>query len=216
MSDTADETLRFRKSELRKTIRGHLNEFTRSRSSLAECSAQAQKQFLSLDVYAACGTVLAFVSIASEPDSAPLIIQALGDGKVVAVPRVMGPDMRFFRINPEVSLDSQLFPGVFGIREPDESAEPALLSGLQGDVLVMVPGLAFSADGKRLGKGGGYYDRFLAELRAEFSKVGTSRVTAAGYCFDFQIRQDIPVGDMDMPVDYVITDKRIMRAVRKV
>ncbi|MDR1748636.1 MAG: 5-formyltetrahydrofolate cyclo-ligase [Spirochaetaceae bacterium] len=206
MSTIVNEMLRFQKSELRKTMRGHLNDFTRNSTSVHGCSANAQKRFLSSDIYAACETLLAFISIETEPGSVPLITKAVGDGKLVAVPRVLGPDMEFFRLNPNLSLDSQLITGCFGIGEPDENTERVLLSDLQGDVLVMVPGLSFSTNGKRLGKGRGYYDRFLAELCI----ACRNRVIAVGYCFDFQIRQHIPAGSMDMPMDYVITDKRVI------
>ncbi len=64
--------------------------------------------------------------------------------------------------------------------------------------LVVVPGLAFSADGHRLGQGGGWYDRFLARTRADCTKVGV--------CFAGQVVPQVPIEPHDVPLDLVVTD----------
>jgi 5-formyltetrahydrofolate cyclo-ligase len=67
---------------------------------------------------------------------------------------------------------------------------------------VIVPALAFTPDGRRLGRGKGYYDRALARLKHECAAHGWL-LTLAGYCFDFQIIDDIPVEEHDICVDVV-------------
>lgn len=64
--------------------------------------------------------------------------------------------------------------------------------------VVVVPGLAFTADGRRLGQGGGWYDRFLARTRSDCSSVGVA--------FDVQIVDDLPTEPHDVPVDLVVTE----------
>ncbi|HJD20433.1 MAG TPA: 5-formyltetrahydrofolate cyclo-ligase [Candidatus Gemmiger faecigallinarum] len=104
------------------------------------------------------GAVFCFVSLPSEPDTTPILRRALAEGKRLYVPRMLGGGrMELVEI---CSLDS-LRPNAFGIREP--AAGPVLEPDAPGpDMLAIVPCLAASKDGVRLGRGGGYYDRFLA------------------------------------------------------
>jgi len=67
--------------------------------------------------------------------------------------------------------------------------------------VVLVPGLIFREDGFRIGYGGGYYDRFLRDAKS---------VVKIGLCYEMQIYEDIPVDIYDIPVDYIITEKRII------
>jgi 5-formyltetrahydrofolate cyclo-ligase len=71
--------------------------------------------------------------------------------------------------------------------------------------LVIVPGLAFDAQGGRLGFGGGYYDGALAAAR------GAGRPALIGLAYDFQIVDACPVGPGDLPVDLVVTEARVLR-----
>jgi len=91
--------------------------------------------------------------------------------------------------------------GVVGLRPevdgPDLRVEPGDLDADQLDVVV-VPGLAFTADGRRLGQGGGHYDRFLARLRADCLTIGA--------CFAEQLVADLPTEPHDVRVHAVVTD----------
>ena len=69
--------------------------------------------------------------------------------------------------------------------------------------VVIVPGLAFTATGDRLGHGGGWYDRFLAGVRAD--------CTAIGVCFAEQIVESLPVEAHDVTMDHVVTDRGVLR-----
>jgi 5-formyltetrahydrofolate cyclo-ligase len=104
----------------------------------------------------------------------------------VSYPRCEGGTLSF----RPVSTLSELAPGRFGIREP--VAGPALA---QLD-LIVVPGLAFTAEGNRLGRGAGFYDRFLTGIPATTVKVGV--------CFEFQRVSEVPQESHDVKMDTVV------------
>jgi 5-formyltetrahydrofolate cyclo-ligase len=140
------------------------------------------------------GTVLLFLSMKDEIDTLPLLNAAWKAGKQVFVPRIQGADMRFYRVKggPWVT-------GPFGIPEPPEDPD-GLLRQADFPALVVTPGLAFDAGGRRLGRGKGYYDRFLAGLnRADYYAVGL--------CLDCQRVPCLPAGDRDKPVDALCTGR---------
>ena len=69
--------------------------------------------------------------------------------------------------------------------------------------VVVVPGLAFTTDGDRLGQGGGWYDRFLSQVRSDCTSIGV--------CFTEQIVDALPVEAHDVVVDHVVTDRGVLR-----
>ena len=106
-------------------------------------------------------------------------------------------------INEDVwPLIDDLEPGVLGIPEPKDSlleAGPHRIAS-ENSMLVLMPGLAFDDKLNRVGYGGGYYDRYLASHPdTEFIKVAL--------CYEFQVLDEVPHTDLDMPVDILITDK---------
>jgi 5-formyltetrahydrofolate cyclo-ligase len=116
------------------------------------------------------GRVMLYESLPGEPDTAPWIEACRVEGHPVFVPEVDGPDLR-------------VMPG---------DVDPASLD------VVVVPGLAFTADGRRLGQGGGHFDRFLPRLRADCLTVGV--------CFREQLVTELPTGAHDVAVHLVVTD----------
>lgn len=107
-------------------------------------------------------TVLAFASMPDEPDTADILRQALAESKRLLLPRVQSrTEMDWV----EITALSQLQPGAYGILEAPASL-PAFDTAHLGDgALALIPCLAASPDGVRLGRGGGYYDRFLAHYK---------------------------------------------------
>ena len=107
-------------------------------------------------------TVLAFASMPDEPDTADILRQALAEGKRLLLPRVLSrTEMDWV----EITALSQLQPGAYGILEAPASL-PAFDTAHLGDgALALIPCLAAGRDGVRLGRGGGYYDRFLAHYK---------------------------------------------------
>lgn len=135
------------------------------------------------------GTVLAFVGVGSEPDTAVLVERLVADGVRVALPRVEGDHIVAVLHDPQLALSA----GAYGIPEPvGPGIDPATIDA------VVVPGLAYTRDGRRLGQGGGFYDRFLPLLRADCLTIGV--------CFAEQIVDDLATEPHDRIVDVVITD----------
>lgn len=134
--------------------------------------------------------VYTYLSYNQEVCTEPIIRRALLEGKRIAAPRVIGNEIRFFLLT---SLEDAA-PGYRGIPEPIDAAVPA--DDLHA--LVLAPGLAFTKDGRRLGYGGGFYDRFFASEPEHF---------VLALCFDFQIVDSLPVEPHDRLVDAVVTEE---------
>ena len=145
------------------------------------------------------------MALPDEVDLTEIIKASLRDGKKVAVPKIMDFDkgvMQFFYLDGAQQLNAQTESGTLGINEPDENLlTPVNLDELKNKkTLILVPGRAFTTSGNRLGRGKGFYDRFLgSELcRGE-------QVVMAGVCFDFQIKKSLPIDDRDIKMDLVYT-----------
>ena len=127
-----------------------------------------------------------------------------------------GISLEFYRMDRARSLESQLKEGRWGIREPyDESLLLRLESGcgsgnLSGNVCFIVPGVAFSRAGNRLGHGKGFYDRYLSRFAA-FAERRNIAVVTVGVCFDCQLVDDTFSQSHDVPVDYVVTPSCVYR-----
>ncbi|MFC2060879.1 5-formyltetrahydrofolate cyclo-ligase [Elusimicrobiota bacterium] len=137
--------------------------------------------------------IMVYASTPDEVDTCGLIDFLLDNGKKVYLPVVAGHDIKISRIDTR----EELVPGKFGIMEPQseqwEFVDPDILD------VVIVPGVCFTEDGIRLGRGGGYYDRFIKQL--------SRRTKVIGICYDMQIEEDIPCYDHDEKVDKIVTDK---------
>lgn len=142
-----------------------------------------------LEAFAAARTVGFFCSLPDEPDTSEVLAR-WSVGKCVAVPRVEGDTMRFFRYDPRTQR-----PGAFGIEEPGPQAELCDPGELD---LIVVPGVAFTAAGQRMGRGRGYYDRYLSQPGVRAVKVGV--------CFAHQLVVSLPVEPHDVTMDRVVTD----------
>jgi 5-formyltetrahydrofolate cyclo-ligase len=141
-------------------------------------------------------TVVLTLPFGSEWDTRPLAARALSAGKRVIVPRV-DRVARMLRLHAVVDLDVDVVAGYLGIPEPRESlpiVEPFAIDW------VLVPGVAFDAAGRRLGYGGGFYDRLLPLIRAT-----VPRIVGA---FDVQIVDEVPAGPHDQRVDAVVSPTR--------
>lgn len=140
--------------------------------------------------------VLAYVSRGSEVETRRLIRDAWGEGKEVAVPRCVAPGrMAWARI----ASFGEVAPGFCGIEEPVASAPAVDDTELTATALALVPGLAFDRHCRRLGAGGGYYDRFLARFPG----------MSVGLCRRCQLVDDLAVRGaiepFDVPLDLVVT-----------
>ena len=137
--------------------------------------------------FRAARTVAVFAALPDEPATDEVLARWASTRRVV-LPRVEGDAMRFYACRP----DALVF-GAFGILEPQgERPCPA------GEIdLVVCPGVAFTADGRRLGRGRGYYDRYLGDPAFRGFRVGV--------CYAHQLVDDLPVEPHDVRMDRVIT-----------
>lgn len=140
-----------------------------------------------------CKHIMVYISVNGEVDTLGLINYLLGTGKNIYVPVISKNDIIPDRL---VSLNN-LETGKYGIPKPE--GEPA--SDVNTSIIeaVIVPGLCFTKDGTRLGRGGGYYDRFLSKLSDE--------VLTIGLCYERNIENCLPVTDRDISVKEVITER---------
>ncbi len=138
-------------------------------------------------------TILVFLTFGKEFHTDTLINRALDSGKKVAVPRIYGKKMKFHYIQ---SLNDRFEINRWNIREPLPSSP--FWTPEDGPALMVTPGLAFNKKGERLGRGGGFYDRFLMDFGNNLSTVAV--------CFEQQIRDDIPVDKQDYKLDAVCSN----------
>jgi 5-formyltetrahydrofolate cyclo-ligase len=151
--------------------------------------------------YRRADIVFSYAALSDEADTALINQCVLGDGKLLALPRIVRgatAEMEFCFVDET----ARLVPNALNFLEPPSAAATA--SPECGNLLVIVPGRAFTPDGGRLGRGMGFYDRYLSRLNAAFSASGRS-LSLAGYCYDFQIAGNIPRERHDIVMDYVLT-----------
>jgi 5-formyltetrahydrofolate cyclo-ligase len=161
---------------------------------------KVQARFLATPYYPRAKTIALYAPIRGEVPTRDILIAALADGKTVCYPlsHVRGRILSFRAITSE----SELEPGRLGVREPNNSAELVPVERID---LFVVPGLGFTRDGKRLGRGGGYYDATL--------KAAAERSRRVGLAFSEQIVADIPITPDDVLMDLVVTETETHRGV---
>ena len=173
------------KKTLRKWIRDQKRAMTRSQ--IEEVSRKLGEMFLASDLYRNAKTVYGYLPYNQEVRTVPMLEQALADGKKVAVPKVYGDEMKFIYLTDLTQVED----GYAGIPEPVADGPV----GSDPTALVLMPGLAFDREGHRIGYGGGFYDRFLAK-EPEHPTIAL--------CYDFQMVDDLPTEEFDVPVDLVL------------
>lgn len=173
------------KTELRGYIRQRKREMTTAQ--IDAVSAQLAELFYQTPQYRQAKVIYGYLPYNQEVRTIPILERALADGKRVAVPKVYGDEMRFLYLTDL----SQVSAGYAGIPEPVADGPVAA----EKDALVLMPGLAFDREGHRIGYGGGFYDKFLA------AEPGHPTVAL---CYEFQMVDQIPTDDYDIPVDCVL------------
>ena len=166
-----------------------------SAAALTAASAAIASRVAAMDAWESSRTVHSYVdSMAGEVQTRALIDLALSQGKRVVVPVVSGQRQPPL-LHAQISSFGDLVVGPMGLRQPP--LERAGFDDLGGLDLVVVPGLAFARTGGRLGLGGGYYDRFLANVAA--TKVGV-------VCEELLLAA-LPITSHDIPMDWVVTER---------
>jgi len=185
------------KSQIRADMNGFLTGLSpadRHARSMAACH-----QLISTREFKNAQMIMIFMSMPSELETSTLAVRSWQEGKNIAVPRL---DWHSKRMEPvEIrSLDVGMKMTGPGVREPVTGTVVPL--GLID--MIVVPGLAFDRRGYRVGRGKGFYDRFLAQREIQALRCGL--------CFHEQLlTAAIPVEPHDMPMNLLVTDREVIR-----
>lgn len=180
---------------------------------IAEAGAKMMKQLFAWPLYQQAHTVMLYQDFRNEAPTEDLVIDVLFSGRKLILPLTDHDfDIIPYAINSPENEASTCITDILhalkiselGILEPD----PAVC--LQVDPksidLVIIPGVAFDSAGYRIGYGKGCYDRFLPQLQESVPKVGLA--------YDFQVLNQIPTGDKDVRMDYLLTESKLMKISR--
>jgi 5-formyltetrahydrofolate cyclo-ligase len=146
---------------------------------------------------------MVYLQILRELETLDIVNAVLASGKTLLSPVVLPGDKMMHAGRLQGPNDPDLVTSDYGIREPIHSP-PWPIDKI--DFLV-VPGMAFDEHGNRLGRGGGYYDRFLAQPGLRAFKCGLA--------FEEQLIPSVPMHKHDVPVDAIVTDARVLRVTRR-
>jgi 5-formyltetrahydrofolate cyclo-ligase len=148
-----------------------------------------------LDAVRAARTLAAYAALGAEVDPSPLVEVAAARGVRVVFPRVVPGDRR---LSFASCAPGELQRGALGAGEPPPGALDVPLDAIDA---VILPGVAFTPDGHRLGRGGGYYDATLAAM---------PRALKVGLAFDLQIVPSLPFEAHDVRLDAIATELRLL------
>lgn len=175
------------KQELRKTVRLLKREYRQEQ--LATLSLAIIERLIMEPHFRKAKTVMLYCALPDEVDTRELLNHCIEKGKKVLLPKVTGETTMELR---QYTGNDDLAVGAFGILEPTG----ATFNAFDTIEVAVIPGMAFDSNGNRLGRGKGYYDRFLSMLPARIYKIGV--------CFDFQKFEHIPTATNDIQMDCVI------------
>lgn len=192
------------KNILREKMRSMLRDFCSDKNARDDESKKICDIFLSSDIYKNSQLICAFCSLPNEIETMLVIEQAIHDGKTIALPRVVPntSDMDFYLVENSRAFSEQIIPGEYGIREPCACLEKLSVSEIKSHTVFLVPGLAFSKSGARLGRGMSFYDRYLSRVASrlgvanEQSLASESRVASR-----LDVADGIPLADGQLLAD---------------
>ena len=172
-----------------------------TKDQVRTASRDCLERILSFSAFKVSNWIYCYLSFRNELDTISMIDTFLSEGKHLAVPRIEGEEMHFYEIR---SL-RECRPGTMGILEPAAGLRPGKRpERITEPGFMLMPGLAFDLNRRRLGFGGGFYDRYLCAHQ---------NLTTAGVCYDFQIIDHVPCGPHDRCPDVLISDRRIIQSM---
>jgi 5-formyltetrahydrofolate cyclo-ligase len=178
------------KARLRKQLLDSRDSF--SQDFIDITSKQIQDNLRKIEPYRNAKSIGAYYSIGSEVKTQDILHDILKFGKELALPKVVKKDLVFKKIASTLDLEE----GNFSVMEPKENC-PIVK---KMDVII-VPSIAITKDGYRLGYGFGYYDRYLSD----------KKTIKIALCYSKQIIKSFPVSDHDVRMDYVVTEDEVMK-----
>ncbi len=183
------------KEKLRIDLRKRLQKLTAAQR--AEKSRRACENLISTPEFQSATTVMMYMPLPHELDICDAILKAWQMEKTVAVPKISWEQRHMIPVEI-TSLDTGFSTEVLGLRNP-VNGRPVPFEGID---LVVTPALGYDRKGNRLGRGGSYYDRFLANKQLKAIRCGMG--------FDEQVVDQIPVTEHDEPIDFLVTDKEVI------
>lgn len=178
--------LREEKQKLRKRVLHVLRSFTGI--ELEEKSKEIVKKIEENEEFKKAQTVMMFWPLKDEPDLRGLIRKSKASGKKLVLPKVNGSDLDVY----EFVEENALYKSDLNVYEPEDKLTQKM--SIDDLDLVCVPGIAFDRGGHRMGRGKGFYDRFLARLLPHTYTLGV--------CYNEQILENIP---FDPSFDHAVT-----------
>jgi len=164
-------------------------------TEVRSASTLIQQKFIGTGLLAKAKIIALYAPIYNEVDTAEVMHAALNAAKIVIFPAVCRSGLEFRRITNPAALQK----GVFNILEPDATCP--VYSPEEADIIV-VPGVSFDVCGRRIGYGKGYYDKSLHQLEGKGRMIG--------FCYDFQLVDEITEEPHDVKMDTIITERRII------
>ena len=165
-------------------------------------SEEIKTKLFRMSKYLKARSVLFYTPHQSEVNTEAMIRKALTEGKKVVLPRTDG-EQRSIELACIRDYDKDLEPGNYQVLEPRSgTCTPVKPEELD---LVILPGIAFDEKGNRLGYGKGYYDKFLKNVKAP----------CVALAYELQIVPQIPRDSQDVPVQVIVTEKRVIKCGKR-
>src|SRR5580658_2611835 len=169
----------------------------------AQASACVQSAFLDADFYRASRAIVLHSALGNEVSTDLILRNAVASGRAIFYPRLDRETDTLALC--QVAGRADLAPGAYGILEP---ATRSIDIASMPPCTVVVPGLAFTREGARIGRGGGHYDRLTAELPHHAITVGLA--------YSFQLLDHLPQSALDRRLSFVVTESAIYPAPENV
>lgn len=180
---------------IKNTLRTEIIKNLKTIPNKLELSISITENIASLPIWEKCSKLFLYISFKDEVITDNLIDLAEKEGKEVYAPLINGKEMGFYRIDNIPK--EQLVTNRMGILEPPEGLDEYFPDDRS---IMIVPGLAFTPNGDRMGRGGGYYDKYITNNRV---------INRIAITFELQIRDNIPTEYWDKKVDIVVTERHI-------
>ncbi|MBE0537712.1 MAG: 5-formyltetrahydrofolate cyclo-ligase [Phycisphaerae bacterium] len=184
------------KSQLRREVSTRLQRL--SEETRAEKSRRISQHLIRNEAFISAHTVMIYLSLAHEVDTTSIILHCWQQQKTVVVPKISWQQRHIIPVQIN-SLETGITTGASGLRNPTTGI-PMPLEDID---LVVAPGLAFDKSGNRLGRGGAYYDRFLASPQLS--------AAVCSLAFVEQIVEAVPMDGHDKSVDFIVTDEGLIQ-----
>lgn len=183
------------KNTLRKEIEKKLSNISFKENKTL--SKELTENLISSNIWDKSDRIFIYLSFKNEVITDFIIEKALKDNKKVFAPLIDKNTMTFHRIDNINPIE--LVKNRFGILEPPKGLKTVIP---ESNDIMLIPGVGFSLKGERLGRGGGFYDRFLS-CNSDIIKVGIS--------FEVQIYNKIPTEEWDITLDFILTEKALYK-----